>query len=92
MQLTRKPTWSDWIFGSSVDKIHETADVAQDTPKSVQCAARAAEEAAAQTRQTLNNPGGGISGQPTIPRDRYTQDVRCRDGRYVPTVGLSSKM
>jgi len=32
-----------------------------------------ADETAAQVRDTLNNPGGGLSGQPTIPRGDFTQ-------------------
>ncbi|CCX07827.1 Protein of unknown function [Pyronema omphalodes CBS 100304] len=35
----------------------------------------AAAEAAAQLRDTLSNPGGGLSGQPTIPRDQFTQKL-----------------
>lgn len=34
-----------------------------------------ADEAAAQIRDTLNNPGGGLSGQPTIKRADFTQKL-----------------
>jgi len=36
---------------------------------------RTAEETASQIRSLLDNPGAGLSGQPTIPRARYTQEL-----------------
>ena len=45
----------------------------QDTLGNAQRTLRTAEETASQIRSLLDNPGGGLSGQPTIPRGDYTQ-------------------
>ena len=45
----------------------------QSTLGNAQRTLRTAEETASQIRSLLDNPGGGLSGQPTIPRGDYTR-------------------
>lgn len=58
---------------SSTGITSTTGQQIEGTLANAQRTLRSAEEAANQVRSLLDNPGTGLSGQPTIPRGRYTQ-------------------
>lgn len=64
--LVKEVLASSGITASTGNKLHDTLGNAQRT-------LRTAEETANQIRALLDNTGAGLSGQPSIPRGRYTQ-------------------
>jgi len=60
---------------SSTGLSSTTGQQIEGTLANAQRTLRTAEETANQIRSLLDNPGAGLSGQPTIPRGRYTQEL-----------------
>lgn len=62
---------------SHASEIPKALDALQHTTHS-------AEQTAAQIREVLSNPGGGLSGQPTIPRGEFTRKLAGFYARVFP--------